>query len=68
MVLYDYFYLCISMTRQKIICIYGVTTFNNIINKKNVLQIFIIFGKLIAIITILFFIIIIKKIKYNFNF
>lgn len=59
----DYFYLCISKTKQKIICVYGVLTFNNVTNTFYVLTNFILLGKLIAIITIIFFIILIIKIN-----
>lgn len=59
----DYFYLCVSKTKLKIICIYGVKTFkNNIITKNNVTKKFVIFGKLIVTITILCLIFIVKKI------
>lgn len=61
----DYFYLCISMKMQKIICVYGVTTLNNNIGTVyNVMKTFIVLGRLIASITILFLILMIKnKIK-----
>lgn len=56
----DYFYLCISMTKKKIICVYGVATYKNI-SHTNTLKYFIFFGKLIATIIMLFLIIILKK-------
>lgn len=66
----DYFYLCVSMIKQKIICVYGVKTFKNNINMtNNTLNIFIFFGKLITVTTILCLVVLIKKIKNNyFNF
>lgn len=61
-VLDDYFYICMSITKQKVICVYGVTTFN-VAYTSNTLKTFILFGKFIITITILFLVIIIKKIK-----
>jgi len=60
----DYFYLCVSMTKHKIVCAFGVKTYKNDINtSNNVLTSFIFCGKFIIILTILCVIIIIKKIK-----
>jgi len=46
-VLDDYFYLCVSIAKQKIICVYGVTTFKNNINTASMLNIFIFIGQLL---------------------
>lgn len=51
------------MTKQKIICVYGITTFSNIIINTAMLKTFIFLGYLIVTITTLMLIIIVKRIK-----
>lgn len=63
-VLNDDFYFCVSKTNQKIICVYGVTTFKNFIHKTYMIKTFKLFGKLIASTILVLFILIIKKIKF----